>query len=125
MMLAHRLRHRVTFEAKGEPLRDENGFIIPGTGGWRPVVLADGLRLEDVPAEVLTGHGREFQGGSATQAEVSARVNLRWFPASPTLLASWRLIWDGQIFNIQSAETDATARREWRLRCVDGPSEGQ
>ncbi|AMG90787.1 phage head-tail joining protein [Bordetella bronchiseptica 980-2] len=124
-MLAHRLRHRVTFEAKGEPLRDENGFIIPGTGGWRPVVLADGLRLEDVPAEVLTGHGREFQGGSATQAEVSARVNLRWFPASPTLLASWRLIWDGQIFNIQSAETDATARREWRLRCVDGPSEGQ
>lgn len=125
MMLAHRLRHRVTFESKGEPLRDENGYIVPGSGGWQPVVLANGLRLEDVPAEVLTGHGREFQGGNATQAEVSARVNLRWFPTSPTLLASWRMVWDGKIFNIQSAETDATARREWRLRCVDGPSGGQ
>ena len=124
-MLAHRLRHRVTFASKGEPLRDENGYIVPGSGGWRPVVLANGLRLENVPAEVLTGHGREFQGGNATQAEVSARVNLRWFPISPTVLASWRLVWDGQMFNIQSAEMDATARREWRLRCVDGPSEGQ
>lgn len=124
-MLAYRLRHRVTFEAKGDPVRDENGYIVPGSGGWQTVVLDDGSRLEDVPAEVLTGPGREFQGGNATQAEVGARVNVRWFPTSPTLLASWRLRWDGQILNIQSAETDATARREWRLRCVDEPSEGQ
>lgn len=124
-MLAYRLRHRVTFESKREPVRDEDGYTVSGSGGWATVVLADGLRLEDVPAEVLTGPGREFQGGSATQAEASARVNLRWFPVSPTVLASWRLRWDGQVFNIQSAETDATARREWRLRCLDGPSEGQ
>ena len=124
-MLAYRLRHRVTFESKSEPVRDENGYIVPGSGGWQTVVLDGGLRLEDVPAEVLTGPGREFQGGNATQAEASARVTLRWFPTSPRVVASWRMRWDGQIFNIQSAEVDITARREWRLRCVDGPSEGQ
>ncbi|WP_334159780.1 head-tail adaptor protein [Achromobacter insolitus] len=124
-MLAYRLRHRVTFESKSEPLRDENGYIVPGSGGWQTVVLDGGLRLEDVPAEVLTGPGREFQGGNATQAEASARVTLRWLPASPSVVVFWRMRWDGRIFNIQSAEVDITARREWRLRCVDGPSEGQ
>jgi len=125
VMLAYRLRHRVTFESKSEPLRDENGYIVPGSGGWQTVVLDGGLRLEDVPAEVLTGPGREFQGGNATQAEASARVTLRWLPASPSVVVFWRMRWDGRIFNIQSAEVDITARREWRLRCVDGPSEGQ
>lgn len=124
-MLAHRLRHRVTFQAKGEEQRDENGYIIPGSGGWQTVTLADGTRLENVPAEVLTGPGREFQGGAATQAEVSARINLRWFPANDRDMAAWRVLWDGRIYNITSAETDITARREWRLRVIDGPSEGQ
>lgn len=124
-MLAYRLRHRVTFESKSEPVRDENGYIVPGSGGWQTVVLDGGLRLEDVPAEVLTGPGREFQGGNATQAEASARVTLRWLPASPSVVVFWRMRWDGRIFNIESAEVDITARREWRLRCVDGPSEGQ
>ena len=124
-MLAHRLRHRVTFQSKGEPQRDDNGYLIPGSGGWQTVTLADGTKLEDVPAEVLTGPGREFQGGAATQAEISSRINLRWFPASERDMAAWRVIWDGRTYNIQSIEADATARREWRLRCVDGPSEGQ
>ncbi len=124
-MLAHRLRHRITFQFNGPPLRDDNNVPIPGSGGWQTVVLADGARLEDVPAEVLTGPGRESQGGAATQSETSARINLRWFPANERDMAAWRVIWDGRVYDIQSVETDATARREWRLRCVDGPSEGQ
>lgn len=124
-MLAHRLRHRVTFQRLEPVQRDEDNVPIPGSGGWQPVVLPDGTRLEDVPAEVLTGPGREFQGGATTQAETSARINLRWFPANDRDMAAWRIEWDGRIYNIQSVETDATARREWRLRCVDGPSEGQ
>lgn len=124
-MLAHRLRHRVTFQANGEPERDENGYIKPNSGGWQTVNLADGTKLENVPAEVLTGPGREFQGGAATQAETSARINLRWFPADDRDMAAWRIVWDGRIYNITSVETDITARREWRLRVVDGPSEGQ
>lgn len=124
-MLAHRLRHRVTFQRHSEGERNEDGFLVPGTAGWQTVVLADGTRLEDVPAEVLTGPGREFQGGAATQAETTARINLRWFPASDHDMAAWRVLWDGRIYNITSVETDITARREWRLRVVDGPSEGQ
>ena len=124
-MLAHRLRHRITFQSKGEPQRDENGYLIPGSGGWQTVTLADGTKLEDVPAEVLTGPGREFHGGAATQAEASARINLRWFPANDRDMAAWRVLWDGRIYNITSVETDITARREWRLRVIDGPSEGQ
>jgi len=123
-MLANRLRHRVTFQRLAEPLRDENGYIIPGSGDWQAVELVGGIRLEDVPAEVLTGPGREFQGGSATQAETSARINFRWFPANDREMAEWRILWDGRIYNITSVETDATARREWRLRAVYGPSEG-
>ncbi len=124
-MLAHRLRHRVTFQAMAEPQRDENNVIIPESGGWQTVVLPGGAVLEDVPAEVLTGPGREWVGSAAPQAEVAARINLRWFPVSRTELMSWRLLWDGGVYSITSAETDITARREWRLRCVDGPTEGQ
>lgn len=124
-MLAHRLRHRVTFQHKAEPQRNEDGFIIPGSGGWQTVTLADGTKLENVPAEVLTGPGKEWVGSGAPQAETSARINLRWFPADERDMASWRVLWDGRVYNITSADTDATARREWRLRCVYGPTEGQ
>lgn len=89
------------------------------------MTLADGTPLTDVPAEVLTGPGREWVGAGAPQADATARVNLRWFPADPTEIARWRLLWDGGIYSITSAETDITARREWRLRCVDGPTEGR
>ena len=124
-MLNYRLRHRITFQRYSEGDRDSNGYIIPGSAGWQTVVLPSGTALQNVPAEVLTGAGREFQGGAATQSETSARINLRWFPASEREMAAWRILWDGRIYNIQSVETDATARREWRLRVVDGPSEGQ
>lgn len=124
-MLAHRLRHRVTLQRLGEPERDDDGFQIPGSGGWATVELPGGVLLEDVAAEVLTGPGREWVGGAAPQAEVAARINLRWFPVTRDELMRWRLLWDGGVYSITSAETDITARREWRLRCVDGPTEGQ
>ena len=104
-MLSHQLRHRVTFQRQQEPDRDANGNPVPGSG------------------EVLTGAGREWTSSGAVQSETSARINLRWFPAADEDLAAWRVLWDGRTYNIQSAETDATARREWRLRCVDGPPE--
>jgi len=124
-MLAYRLRHRVTFEHEAAAVRDADGYLVPGSGGWQVVVLPDGTRLENIPAEVLTGPGREFQASASTQSETAARINLRWFPAAERDMAAWRVLWDGRIYNVQSVETDATARREWRLRCVAGTSEGQ
>jgi head-tail adaptor len=117
-MLAQRLRHRVAFQ-KQIPTQDPNtGDVITA---WQNAWLDSETELDDVPAEVLTGPGREWVGAGTVNAETSARINLRWFPG---LLSSWRVLWDGRIYNIQSIETDATGRQEWRLRCVDGPSEG-
>ncbi|UXC34783.1 phage head closure protein [Cupriavidus gilardii] len=117
-MLAYRLRHRVTFQRQVHA-QD------PGTGAdivaWQDAVLPSGAPLVDVPAEVLTGAGKEFVSAATKNVDTTARINLRWFPG---LEQDWRVLWDGRVYDIQSIETDVTGRREWRLRCVDGPSEG-
>lgn len=109
--LAPRLRQRVDFEEQVET-RDSEGVL---TIAWTTAVA-------DVPAEVLTGGGREFNAGGQVQSETAARITCRWFPA---VKASWRIVWDGQVFNIGSMETDVTGRREWRFRCTAGVNDGQ
>lgn len=117
-MLAARLRHRVTFQ---EQVNSQDPVTGAVSLSWENAWIDSSTELKDVPAEVLTGPGREWVGAATINAETSARINLRWFPG---LRQSWRILWDGRVYNIESMETDATARREWRLRCVDGPSEG-
>lgn len=117
-MLAHRLRHRITFQEQVNTQDPNTGAV---TLSWENVWLDSSTELKDVPAEVLTGPGREWVGAGTINAETAARINLRWFPGLNT---AWRILWDGQVYNIQSKETDVTGRQEWRLRCVDGPSEG-
>jgi SPP1 family predicted phage head-tail adaptor len=110
-MLAHRLRHRVTIQEQHithDP--DTNARSV----SWAALVV-DGVTLSDVPAEVLTGPGREFYQSGAWQGERAARMHLRWFPG---LTHSMRILWEGVPYDIQSIETDMTARREYRLRCV-------
>lgn len=119
MMLASRLRHRIEFQELVEEQDSETGAIETS---WQTAYLDSDTLLDSVPAEVLTGPGREFRNSGTTQAETSARINLRWFPG---LLPTWRILWDGRIFNIQSIETDTTARREYRLRCIDGVNDGR
>ena len=118
-MLQNRLRHRIEFQELVEDQDSETGESV---FNWVTATIDSETLLDSVPAEVLTGPGREFRESGATQAETSARINLRWFPG---LLATWRILWDGRIYNITSIETDATARREYRLRCVDGVSDGR
>ncbi|WP_454674845.1 head-tail adaptor protein [Achromobacter pestifer] len=120
-MLAYRLRHRVTFQ-KLVIEQDSEGRR---TEAWHNVWLDSNTELADVPAEVLTGPGKELQAGNTTQAETSARINVRWFPAAEEEMAQWRILWDGRVYGIQSMETDRTARREWRLRCIAGPAKGR
>lgn len=117
-MEAQRYRHRVEFQEQFEEQDSETGAI---TRDWDTVYLDSDTPLDSVPAEVLTGPGREFNAADAKQAETSARINLRWFPG---LLPSWRLLWDGKTYDILSIETDATARREYRLRCKEGVTDG-
>lgn len=84
--------------------------------------MLDGVPLSAVPAEVLTGPGREQIAAGVKHSEVAARINLRWFPG---LQSSWRVLWDGEVFAITGKSTDATARREWRLVCSSGLTDGQ
>lgn len=118
-VLSQRLRHRITFERQ-VTTRDSEGVA---SVVWDTVVLDESLtELKDVPAEVLTGPGREFRETGQVQAELAARINCRWFPG---LDASWRILWDGQVFNIGTWDTDLTGRREYRIRCTAGVNDGQ
>lgn len=81
----------------------------------------------DVPAEVLTGPGREGIAAGAERAETDARINLRWLPGIDTQM---RVIWESEPngqrpeFSIQTMELDATGMGEIRLRCVHGRERG-
>lgn len=118
-MLANRLRHRVAVQELVETQNSTTGAI---TRTWENVWLDSNTELDAIPAEVLTGPGREFLQSGSTQNEIAARINLRWFPG---LTQKMRIVWDGNVYNIQSIETDVTARREYRLKCVAGVSDGQ
>lgn len=110
-MLSQRLRHRVDIEQQVPEFTsygEEVGHV------WEVFEAS-------VPAEVLTGPGREFNAADAKQAETTARVTVRWFPG---LLPSMRIIWEGQAFDILSIETDVTARKECRLRLKQGVNDG-
>lgn len=117
-MDAQRYRHAVTFQEKVPEQDSETGDT---SYVWRTVALDSETDLADVPAEVLTGPGREFNAADAKQAETTARINLPWFAG---LLPTWRIVWEGHYFDVLSIETDATARREYRLRCKEGLTDG-
>lgn len=115
-MLAHRLRHRVAVQQVVEAQNPDTGAR---TELWVDYQLTDGTLMNAVPAEVLTGAGREYVQSGATQSEYNARMNLRWFP---NLNTKMRIVWDGSTYDIVSIETDATARQEYRLKVIStGP----
>ena len=111
-MLSHRLRHRVAVQELVEVQNTTTGAV---TRAWENVYA-------DVPAEVLTGPGKEFVQSGATQGEVTARINMRWFDG---LTQKHRIVWDTKELNILSIETDITGRQEYRLKCSSGVTDGQ
>lgn len=117
-MQSYRLRHRVAFQMQQHAQDPDTGAV---SVSW-VTATANGVLLSSVPAEVLTGAGREFIAAGAKQAETTARINMRWFPG---LQETWRILWDGRVYNITGVSTDITARREWRLQCEDGVNDGQ
>ena len=110
-MLAQRLRHRVDVDEQVEEVTSHDEVV---GHVWVPFA-------ENVPAEVLTGPGREPTAANAKQTETTARMTLRWFPG---LLPTMRIRWEGRRFDIVSIELDVTARREYRLQLKDGLTDG-
>lgn len=117
-MLTNQLRHRVTIQ---EPVVVQDFGTGEIVKTWENVWLDPETELVDVPAQVLTGPGREITGAGSKQSEDTVRINLRWFPG---FNPSWRVLWDGNIYNITSVEYDSTARKEMRLRGIGGPDGG-
>lgn len=115
---AQRYRHRIAIQERVELQVSETGAMRPT---WQTLALDSDTILDSVPAEVLTGPGREFNAADAKQAETSARIQFRWFPG---LLPKHRIVWDGRNFDILGIELDATGRREYRVRCKDGLTDG-
>jgi len=110
-MRSGQLRHRVTVE-QATPAQD-------AVTGEETVTWA--AFLANVPARFLTGPGREFDSSDSKQAETEARATLRWFPG---LLPTMRIVWEGQVYDILSIDTDQTGRREYRLKLATGVNEG-
>jgi head-tail adaptor len=113
-----RYRHRVSVEEQVEAQDAATGAI---TRAWVPVALGSSDTAEAIPANVLTGPGREAQMAGTMQHEAPIRVAFRWFPGLTTKM---RLVWDGKPYNILSIETDETARREYRVACSGGVNDG-
>lgn len=116
-MLGRRLRHRIAIE---EPIAAQDARTGEITVRWQ-VVTRGGVRLNSVPAEVLTGPGREFATAGAEQADTSARITVRWFRG---LTQQMRIVWDGDTYNIVSVATDRTGRRDYRIVCRHGVHPG-
>lgn len=120
MSLTARLRHRVEIQERIESQDSETGDV---THEWVPLQIGSSSSSQPAlhPAEVFTGAGREFNGAGAKQAETDARMTLRWFPG---LDYAHRIVWQSKNYDITSIETDVTGRKEYRLRCKEGASNG-
>lgn len=107
--LAARLHHRVSVRRRSETRDPATGFAVVA---WTPVI-------ERLPAEVLTGPGREAEARGQTQNEVAARITVRWHPSlkSPTGL---RIDHDGDVYHVETAAFDATGRRSITFVCSSG-----
>lgn len=101
-------RHRVTLEQLVNSGKDP----ITGlpTAAW-------GVFKANVPAEVLTGPGKETVAADVERATTDARINIPWMPG---VVETQRIVWEGKRFDITSITLDATARREIRMACTAG-----
>lgn len=116
-MFSQRLRHRVAVQEMIETVDSTTGAR---SHVWQTITV-DGVLMSAVPAEVLTGPGREFQSAAAKQAEVAARVAIRPFAG---LTHTMRIVWQGNNFDITSIEYDPTGFRQCLLICKAGVNDG-
>lgn len=108
-----RLRHRIT-------IQERNNWQDPTTGEiklcWESV-------CKDIPAEVLTGAGKESVQDNAEVGTTAARITVRWMPLDKP--EQKRIVWGGLVFNVKTAISDATNRRWLRFECVHGENDGR
>lgn len=107
-----RLRHRIELQWNSPGQRDENGYLIPGSGGWVTEATMWG--------SVDSISGREFVASAAQQATVTWRIVVRH---QTTISAEKRLVSGGRIFNIRAILPD-NKRQQMVLMCETGITSG-
>ena len=110
--LAPRLRHRITIKSLTVTQDKTTGEMVEA---WTTLYA-------NVPAEVLTGAGKEPFTSANFHSDTTARITTRWFPCDVHDLQKMRIEWDGRDYDIKGFSTDATARVWYRFECVDGVS---
>lgn len=113
--MARRYRHRIEVQQRVET-RGATGEVQLGWANAFPAVAGG------IPAEVLTGPGREFRAANSEIGEIAARINFRYLGE---VTQEMRVLWRGVAYNIGSVEVDATGVRETRLICTGGVTDGR
>lgn len=109
-MRSGRLRHRITIQQRQE-------VTTNGDRAWTWAAV-----YTDVPADFLSGPGREFLAAEAIRAETVGRFELRYLPG---ITADMRVLWDDQVWNIKAPPiVDQSARREMTLLVGAGVNDG-
>lgn len=110
-MQAGRLRHRVKIQKPVNIQDPVTGVITPS---WQDTV--------SVWAEVYPLSAREFVAAQAGQAEISARITIRY---RPDLTAKHRIIFRGKVYNIEGVLPDPVSGLEYfTLPCSQGVNDG-
>ena len=106
-MLTPRLRHRLTLQTVAYTQDATTGEQIASWTNW----------LADEPAEVVPLSGKEFIAAGANQAQVDARMTIRWRSGvEPTM----RVVFDGQNYELTAILPDPTNRRWLTLMVARG-----
>ncbi len=111
-MRARRLRHLVTLDSPN-PTTDAAGGEIPG------------FTLHSVVhAAVEPIRGKERVASGQMVSEVDTMILIRWTPDVSGIDTTWRVQYDGVIYEIISAIDPFLKHREIELMCKSGVSQG-
>lgn len=99
---AGRLRHRIEIQ-NYETTHDDWGQPIQGWSHWATVW-----------ASVEPLQGREFFAAQALQSQTTVRIRMRYRPGVTSVM---RVLWGGQIYDIESVIEPQSRRHELQLMC--------
>lgn len=106
---AGRLRHRVTIQEQS---------TVPDAFGQPITTWGD---VATVWAAVEPLQGREFFNSDQINAEVTARIRIRWRDG---LTAAMRVSFDSRLYNIEAIITPKEIHEEIQLMCSEGVNDG-
>jgi len=110
-MQAGKLRHRITLQHKVNVQDQLTGAVNPE---WRDMAT--------VWADVVPLSARELIAAQATQGQITTRITIRYRAG---LTNDNRIVFRGQIYNIEGVLPDAVSGREYlTLPCSEGVNDG-